>query len=145
MRLFSRSTLVSLFTSALDFLTLVLLVEKLGVSYVWATWIGTIVGSLSNFTINKLWAFEAGRQELGPQFLRFLLVQTGSSTLQTLGVWLFTRFVGLPYEASKVIVAVLVYLGWNFPLNRLFVFRKAHRKVSPAPVPGAPPASAPLP
>ena len=141
MRLFSRSTLVSLFTTALDFLTLVLLVEKLGVSYVWATWIGTVVGSLSNFTINKRWAFEAGRQNLGPQFLRFLLVQTGSSTLQTLGVWTFTRFVGLPYEASKLLVAAVVYLGWNFPLNRWFVFRKA----PPTPTPAAPPTSAPLP
>jgi len=140
-RLFSRSTLVSLFTSALDFLTLVLLVEKLGVSYVWATWIGTIVGSLSNFTINKHWAFEAGRRDLGPQFLRFLPVQAGSSALQTLGVWGFTRFVGVPYEASKILVAVLVYLGWNFPLNRLFVFRKA----PPAPAPAASPTSSPLP
>jgi putative flippase GtrA len=107
---------------------------------VWATWIGTVVGSLSNFTINKLWTFEAGRKGLAPQFLRFLLVQTGASALQTLGVWIFTRFAGLPYVASKTLIAVLVYLGWNFPLNRLFVFRAD----SPMPTPETPPTSAPL-
>jgi len=138
-RLFSRSVLTSLFTSALDFLTLLLLVEKCGVNYVWATWLGTIVGSLSNFTINKLWAFDAGRAGLAPQFGRFLMVQTGASGLQTLGVWLFTRFVGLPYEASKLVMAVLVYLGWNFPLNRFFVFRAAVGTGGAASPPGASP------
>lgn len=117
--------LTSLFTTALDFGTLVLLVEKLGVGYVLATWVGTVVGSLSNFLINKHWAFEVGPGHLGPQAARFLVVQSGASGLHTLGVWLFTRFAGLPYPASKTVVAALVYLGWNYPLNRLFVFRSS--------------------
>ena len=41
-------------TTALDFVTLTGLVELAGVDYVLATWIGTIVGSLSNFSINRL-------------------------------------------------------------------------------------------
>jgi len=122
-RVFSRSALTSLFTTALDFCTLILLVEKLGVGYVLATWAGTVVGSISNFLINKHWAFEVEPGRLGPQAMRFVMVQAGASGLHTLGVWLFTRFAGLPYPVSKTVVAVLVYLGWNYPLNRLFVFR----------------------
>jgi putative flippase GtrA len=122
MRSFSRSTLTSLFTTALDFLTLTGLVELLGVGYVVATWMGTVVGSLSNFTINKHWAFEAGKSPVGPQMVRFLVVQAVASGLHTLGVWLFTRFGGAPYLVSKTIVAVLVFLTWNYPLNRVFVF-----------------------
>jgi hypothetical protein len=33
-----------------------------------------------------------------------------------------TRFLGLPYPASKLVVAALVYLGWNYPMNRWVVF-----------------------
>jgi putative flippase GtrA len=56
------------------------------------------------------------------QFLRFVLVQVGASGLHTAGVWLLTRFLGLPYPASKLVVAALVYLGWNYPKNRWVVF-----------------------
>jgi putative flippase GtrA len=119
---FARSTLTSLFTTALDLGTLTGLVELVGVDYVLATWLGTVVGSLSNFTINRVWAFDARDRPRGTQFLRFLLVQAGASLLHTLGVWIFTRFLGLPYQASKVVISVLVYLGWNYPMNRWFVF-----------------------
>jgi putative flippase GtrA len=122
MRSFSRSTVTSLFTTALDFLTLIVMVEVLGLSYVVGTWAGTVVGSLSNFSINKHWSFEAGRSPVGPQMGRFLLVQAGASGLHTLGVWLLTRFLHVPYLGSKTIVAVVVFLAWNYPLNRVFVF-----------------------
>jgi putative flippase GtrA len=121
---FWRSTLTSLFTTALDFGTLVALTELAGVNYVVATWIGTVVGSLSNFTINKLWAFYASEHPALPAFTRFLLVQAGASGLHTAGVWALTRFVHLPYPVSKLAIAVAVYLGWNYPLNRWFVFAR---------------------
>lgn len=119
---FSRNTLTSLFTTALDFFTLTGLVELVHIDYVLATWIGTVIGSLSNFSINRWWSFRASWQPRSGQFLRFVLVQAGASGLHTVGVWLFTRFVGLPYPASKLVVAGLVYLAWNYPMNRWVVF-----------------------
>jgi len=119
---FSRNTLTSIFTTALDFLTLTGLVELAGVDYVLATWIGTIVGSLSNFSINRWWSFRASGQPRAMQFFRFVLVQAGASGLHTAGVCIFTRFLGLPYPVSKLVVAALVYLGWNYPMNRWVVF-----------------------
>jgi putative flippase GtrA len=121
---FSRSVLTSLLTTALDFGTLVGLTELGGVNYVLATWIGTIVGALANFTINKLWAFRAHDVGAVPAITRFLTVQAGASGLHTVGVWLLTRFARLPYPASKLVVAAVVYLAWNYPLNRWFVFRR---------------------
>jgi len=122
LNVFLRSLVTSLFTTALDFGTLVGLTELAHVNYVLATWLGTVVGSLSNFTINKVWAFSAREQPTGPAMMKFVLVQAGASGLHTLGVWLLTRFGRLPYPASKAIVAAAVYLVWNYPLNRRFVF-----------------------
>jgi putative flippase GtrA len=119
---FARSTATSLFTTVLDFATLRGLVEWFGVNYILATWLGTVVGSLSNFTINRLWAFDARHRPQGGQFLRFLVTQAGSSLWQTVGVWILTERVGLPYLASKLVISVLVYLCWNYPMNRWFVF-----------------------
>jgi putative flippase GtrA len=120
---FSRSLLTSLLTTALDFGALIGLTELAGVNYVLATWIGTIVGALSNFAINKLWAFYARGMPVMPAIARFVLVQAVASGLHTVGVWLLTRFAGLAYPVSKLVVAATVYLSWNYPLNRWFVFR----------------------
>src|SRR4051812_49747 len=111
-----RSVLTSLFTTALDFAVLTGAVELLHVNYVLATWIGTVFGSLSNFTINKHWAFKGSPVPLPRQFARFVLVQAGASGLHALGVWLMTRFGGLPYQVSKLIVAAVVALAWNYQL-----------------------------
>jgi putative flippase GtrA len=121
---FSRSVLTSLLTTALDFGTLVGMTELAGVNYVLATWIGTIVGALANFTINKVWAFYAHDLPALPAMTRFVAVQTGASGLHTAGVWLLTRFARLPYPVSKLVVAAAVYLTWNYPMNRWFVFRR---------------------
>jgi putative flippase GtrA len=119
----SRNTLTSIFTTALDVAVLAGLVELCHVNYVVATWCGTVVGCLSNFFINRHWSFAAHAAPLRGQLARFVPVQVGSSSLQTFGVWLLTGVFGLPYLGSKGAVAVFVYLFWNYPMNRLFVFR----------------------
>jgi putative flippase GtrA len=122
---FIRSTLTSLFTTALDFAVLMGAVEIFGVNYVLATWFGTIVGSLSNFTINRYWAFKGSAVSLSSQLVRFVLVQAGASALHTGGVWVLTHFGGLPYQVSKLIISVVVVLVWNYPMNRGLVFATA--------------------
>jgi putative flippase GtrA len=126
---FGRSLLTSLLTTALDFGTLVGLTELARVNYVLATWIGTVVGSLANFTINKAWAFSARDAPAVPALGRFVVVQAGASGLHTAGVWALTRFGRLPYPVSKAAVAAVVYLVWNYPLNRRFVFHSAAGKI----------------
>ena len=125
MKSFVRNTLVSIFTTALDFAVLVGLVEIFGVNYVVATFLGTAVGAISNFTINRFWSFEATHGAAHWQLVRFLPVQAGSTVLHTGGVWIFTSRVGLPYLVSKLVVATLVYLCWNYPMNRYWVFPRA--------------------
>jgi putative flippase GtrA len=128
MATFGRSVATSLLTTALDFATLVGLTELLRIDYVLATWIGTVVGSLSNFTLNRVWAFSAGGAPAVPALGRFVVVQAGASALHTGGVWALTRFGRLPYPVSKLTVAAVVYLGWNYPLNRWFVFNPRHHR-----------------
>lgn len=127
---FSRSVLTSISTTALDFATLTGLVEVFHVDYVLATFIGTLVGFLANFTVNRFWAFAATHGAMHWQFMRVLPVQAGSTGLQTLGVWIFDRFIGLHYWVAKMVVSALVYLCWNYPMNRFFVFGR-----KPEPVP----------
>ena len=125
---FIRSALTSLLTTVFDFAVLTGCVELLHVNYVLATWFGTVVGSLSNFTINKHWAFKGSIVPLPHQLGRFVLVQLGSSGWNTLGVWLLTRYGGLPYQISKLIAAAVVAVAWNYPMNRVLVFARKDPK-----------------
>lgn len=128
---FIRSGLTSLLTTVFDFAVLTGCVELLHVNYVLATWLGTVVGSLSNFTINKHWAFKGSEVPLPHQLGRFVLVQAGSSAWNTLGVWLLTRYGGLQYQISKLIVAAVVAVAWNYPMNRLLVFARQTKTGEP--------------
>jgi putative flippase GtrA len=124
---FLRSNVTSLLTTAVDFGTLAALATGLHVNYVLATWIGTVFGSLSNFLINRYWAFHrpalGARSPKAGQFARFALVQVVASAFHTVGVWTLTRFAHFHYLESKLIAAVVVYLWWNYPMNLFFVFR----------------------
>jgi putative flippase GtrA len=135
---FVRSGLTSLLTTAFDFAVLTGCVELLHVNYVLATWLGTVVGSLSNFTINKHWAFKGSAVPLPHQLGRFVLVQAGSSGWNTLGVWLLTRYGGLQYQISKVIIAAVVAVAWNYPMNRVFVFARKDQTSSESNDPSGP-------
>jgi putative flippase GtrA len=121
---FIRSALTSLLTTSFDFGVLTAAVELGHVNYVFATWLGTVVGSLSNFWINKHWAFKGSTITLPHQLGRFVLVQVGASGWHTLGVWLLTRYGGLPYQISKLIIAAVVGVAWNYPMNHVLVFAK---------------------
>jgi putative flippase GtrA len=119
-RTFARSIVTSIFSTAVDFATLLLL-DKV-IDYRLATAIGTVVGFLTNFTINRYWAFEASEGALHWQFVRVLPVQAGSTLWQTLGMWLAVGSLGLHLTVAKIIVSAVVYLVWNYPMNRHFVF-----------------------
>jgi len=120
---FAKSAITSIFTTSLDFALLAGLVELAHVNYVLATFLGTVLGASTNFLINRRWAFAATAGHAGHQALRYLLVQIGSATLHTTGVYALTHFGGTPYLVSKVVVAIAAYLVWNYPLNHYFVFR----------------------
>jgi putative flippase GtrA len=131
---FTRNTLTSVFTTALDFGVLVALVELLHIDYRVATFVGTVVGAGSNFLINRWWSFRV--HDLAPhgQIMRFLPVQAGSSCLQTLGVWGLTELTPLRYWTTKLVVSAAVYLLWNYPMNRWFVFTRAAPAAARPPV-----------
>lgn len=117
----------SLITTALDFGVLFILVELFRVHYVVATLAGTIVGASSNFLINRHWSFNDHSGGMHWQVVRFLPVQAGSSGLQALFMWIMVDQFHRQYLTAKAIVAVSVYMLWNYPMNRYFVFPRERR------------------
>ena len=120
---FKRSQVASALATLIDFLTLVFLVEIIGVWYVLSTAAGAFLGAVTHFTLGRHWSFQAADKAVHSQMKRYGLVALGSLFLNTYGVYFLTDFFGIQYMVSKVIIAFSVGCFFNFPLHRHVVFR----------------------
>lgn len=108
-----------------DFLVTIGAVEMLHIWYLPATMLGNVAGGITNFYLGRHHVFGARHGGLSAQAGRYLLVWTGSLLLNAGGVYLLTHYLGLNYLMSKVLVGLLVSLGFNYGLQLHFVFRKS--------------------
>jgi putative flippase GtrA len=117
---FGRYTVTSATATATDFVIFSAL-HWLGASAGQATFFGCVAGGMVAFSLSRRWTFQAGSGRALPQILRFLFAWATSALLNTLGVPALLSFLGSPALAWAVVRAA-VYLGWNYPLSRWFVF-----------------------
>ena len=120
---FLKANAASLIASAVDYFITIFLVNFFKIDVVLASMTGTICGGITNFLIGKLWVFTAGSSTTAKQALRYLLVWCGNLVLNTSGVYVCTKLIGLHYVFSKVLVSLLVAFGYNYPLQKRFVFK----------------------
>lgn len=120
---FIKAQAASLAATGFDFLTTIVLVNVFGWWYLAASVTGTIAGGLLNFMMGRLWAFNAADGRIEWQFIKYVLVWTGNLLLNAAGVFIITQYIGLSYVISKIITSVVVGIGYNYVLQKKFVFR----------------------
>jgi putative flippase GtrA len=117
---FGRYTVTSAAATANDFAVFSLL-HALGTSAGPATFFGCVAGGVVAFSLGRRWTFQAGAGKALPQILRFLFAWATSALLNSVGVPALLSLVGSPALAWALVRAA-VYLGWNYPVSRWFVF-----------------------
>ncbi|HLK36033.1 MAG TPA: GtrA family protein [Polyangiaceae bacterium] len=123
-RLLGRHQIGSIVATAIDFGTMILIVQALGGSAVWATAVGAALGGVTNFALGRTWIFLFHAGSVRGQGARYGLVSAASAGLNTLGEHLLHDRAHVEYVVARCIVAILVSVCWNFPLQRRFVFRE---------------------
>jgi len=97
------------------------LVEKVGMSPAYATAVGAASGGLLNFHLNRVVTFRSSGAQL-PQATRYAVV-SGMSALLNAGAVAVLTMNSLPdYRVAWWIARGTVFLVWNFPLQRIYVF-----------------------
>jgi putative flippase GtrA len=125
--LLGRHQIAAIVTTAVDFLTMALAVQLLGVSPVVGTVAGATAGALTNFQLGRRWIYEARAHDTAlSQGVRYAVVSGASCGLNALGEYALFNKLGLQYLVARAIVAVAVSLCWNFPMQRYFVFQRRH-------------------
>jgi len=110
--------------TAVDFLVTIACVEWLHRWYVLAMVLGNVAGGITNFYLNRHLVFRATQQRAPAQGGRYLVVWLGSMLLNVTGVYLTTQVLSTHYILSKVLVSLLVGLGFTYSLQVHFVFKK---------------------
>ena len=90
-----------------------------------ATAIGAATGGVTNFMLGRASNLQAMGSHPASQAARYVAVSLASLGWNTVGEWLLAVHLGVQFQLARAIVAVVVSLAWNFPMQRAFVFRAA--------------------
>lgn len=125
---FIKAQFSAFFGGIVDYLVMIGCTELLHIHYTISIVVGGFIGAIVNFTINRNWTFEAkgarGKDELTVQVLKFASMVGGSILLKSTGTYLLTEGVRIDYKVSRIIVDIMVSLGFNYTLQRYWVFKK---------------------
>jgi putative flippase GtrA len=124
-RALTKSTIASILATGVEFALLPILVHVLHVRD-WVAYASVqFVANAITFVLYKYWAFEAGDVgDLRMQYVKQLVVFGGSLVLNTAIPSLLSYRMHLEQVLSFGISQVIVYLGWNYPGNRYWVFKR---------------------
>lgn len=120
---FIRAQAVSLIATGVDFLFSLIFYHIFEIYYVLATSLGSLTGAVTSFTLGRNWAFLNRHGHIRRQAIRFLLTNAFSLFANTTGVFFFKENFNISFFTSRLIVAIIVGVFFNFSLNRYFVFR----------------------
>jgi putative flippase GtrA len=117
---FGRHSLTSVLATSTDF-ALANSLHALAASPTLATFLGCVAGGGVAFGLGRYFSFRAARARALPQLARFLFVWATSALLNSLGVPALLPLIG-SFSLAWLLVRGAVYLGWNYPLSRWYVF-----------------------
>lgn len=122
-KLFLSAQVAAFAGTAVDFIATYFFTEFFGILYWISNAIGATLGAITNFLLGRYWVFDAKDKKIANQAFKYILVSLGSLLLNTGGVYLLTETLAWHYMFSKVIVAVLVAVTYNFILQKNFVYK----------------------
>jgi putative flippase GtrA len=111
--------------TAADFLVTIVCVEIFHSWYLLATVLGNTAGGITNFYLGRHLVFKVSQQRARQQGIRYFMVWLGSLLLNAVGVYVLTQLLHVNYLCSKVIVSLLVGIGFNYFLQLHFVFKQS--------------------
>jgi len=115
--------MAALLATALDFFVLVMLTEVLHLWYLFSAFIGALTGGIVAFILGRNWIFMKHHGKISFQAIKYLMSWGVSILLNTMGLYFVVEQLGYQYIISKVIVAIVIGVGFNFFTHKYFIFR----------------------
>lgn len=120
---FLKANIASLIASFFDYILTIMAVQIFGMNVVLASFAGNVFGGIVNFMLGRNWVFSAQQSGRWKQASRYFIVWIGNLLLNSSGMYLFTK-TSLYYITAKIITSIAVAVGYNYPLQKRYVFKK---------------------
>lgn len=120
---FLRSQATSAVSTVFDFGSSGLFYYVLHFHYGLSSYIGNIFGAIVSFYLGRNWAFKSQDGNLSHQAGKYAITSFSSACINTVGMMFLTENFGIDPAWSKVIVAGLVGVSFNFLMFRYFVYK----------------------
>ena len=124
MRTFLKANIAAIIASCCDFGITVFFKQICRIDAVLASILGTILGGIINFLIARIWVFKSIQTHLFDQGKRYLLTWFGNLVLNAAGVYVLIKMIGVHYLFAKIATAITVAVGYNYPVQKKYVFKK---------------------
>lgn len=122
MRMFMKAQTASLFAWLVD-LAVMKFGVYMGIWYIWASVLGNIMGAITHFTLGRGWVFQRASSTLDRHIIRYAIVWCGYVVLTSCVLFVFTDYMQIDAFWSKILTSVLISVGYNYPLQKRFVFK----------------------
>ena len=117
-----RYVIVGFIAFGVDFGTLYVMTDLMGVHYLLSNALGFIFGLVINYLLSIQWVFANRKMEdRRKEFTVFSLIGVIGLIINQLVMWTFTEYLAVYYLYSKVIATAVVFF-WNFFARRHIVF-----------------------
>lgn len=110
--------------TGVDVLTLVLLVEVIGLAIPIAAFAASTLGAAVCFAWNKHVAFRDRTPVTVTQVTRFGLVAVSTAVLMAVAMKVVAVDLRVDYVVAKLICSAAVFIAWTYPAQRRLVFRQ---------------------
>ena len=84
--------------------------------------IGFILAATSNYFLNRNWTFNSQSEDIGTQYVQFMIVSTIGLGINSFVLYLLNEKLKWNFYLSKLI-AIGITTIWNFFANLLFTFK----------------------
>jgi putative flippase GtrA len=122
-RRFFKGQLSSAIATALDWGLMTALIFA-GVHYLIAAVTGAIVGAITDFSVKKWWVFRAKRESIEGEAARYAFVSATAAGLNALLAYILVDGLGIHENIGVILASAVVGFAWNYPMHRLYVFRR---------------------
>ena len=106
----------------IDFGTTYLCKEILKINKFLSNGIGFILAATSNYFLNRNWTFNSQTEDIGTQYVQFMIVSTIGLGINSLSLYILNEKLKWNFYFSKLI-AIAITTIWNFFANLLFTFK----------------------
>ena len=120
---FGRYLVVGGVAFAVDFATLAVLTEAVGLHYLVSAGIAFLAGLGVNYVLSRAWVFGESRvKNAAAEFSLFALIGMVGLALNEAIIWTVSAVAGRSYLLGKLASTGLVLI-WNFGARKYFLFR----------------------